>query len=105
MGNAQCTVIAQNFAPGTTAADIEAVMVESHHHLLSCRIITSHPTIIAELILGSRVEADEIIGKFNNMKVCRIRFVPIILFSMLILSRLMVGHSTCIWPSHPTRTV
>ncbi|PNS20762.1 hypothetical protein CAC42_2693 [Sphaceloma murrayae] len=62
------TVIAQNFATGTTAADIESVMKNEGGPLLSCRLAASNPTVIAEMVFAERKSADKIIAKFNNKK-------------------------------------
>lgn len=73
MGEAPATftVIAQNFAPGTTAADIEAVLTPepAEAGLIRCRLVASNPTVIAELVLSKRTTADTIIATFNNKKV------------------------------------
>jgi hypothetical protein len=65
------TVIAQNFAPGTTAADIEAVLAPEpvENGLIKCRLVASNPTVIAELVFSKRETADSIIQTFNNKKV------------------------------------
>ena len=64
------TVVAQNFAPGTTAADIEAVLApDIEQCLTSCRLLSSIPTVIAELIFGSRDAAQAVITRFNNKTV------------------------------------
>jgi hypothetical protein len=69
------TVIASNFASGTTAADIEAVMLpiaaERDGTILSCRLISSNPTVMVELMVDRRDAAQNIIDMFNNKKVCR----------------------------------
>ncbi|KAF2872226.1 hypothetical protein BDV95DRAFT_492508 [Massariosphaeria phaeospora] len=62
------TVIATNFAPGTTSADIEAVMVPHAGEVQSCRLLTSTPTVMVELVLGTKEGADNIIATFNNKK-------------------------------------
>ena len=62
-------VIGQNFAPGTTAADIESAMVPSGGDMISCRIISSSPTVIAEMVFAEKYNAETVISKFNNMKV------------------------------------
>jgi len=63
-------VIAQNFAPDTTASDIESAIVPDREAagLVSCRLITSNPTVIAELVFTMRESAEEIIKKYNNQK-------------------------------------
>lgn len=62
-------VVASNFAPGTTAADIESAMVPSGGELQSCRIITAAPTVMAEMIFGEKRNAETVIDTFNNKKV------------------------------------
>ena len=63
------TVIASNFAPGTTAADIEAVMSPVGGETLSCRLISAAPTVMVELQFADRQGADNVIATFNNQKV------------------------------------
>ena len=62
-------VIGQNFAPGTTAADIESAMVPSGGDMISCRIMSSNPTVMAEMVFAEKYNAETVISKFNNMKV------------------------------------
>ncbi|KAF2280188.1 uncharacterized protein EI97DRAFT_439244 [Westerdykella ornata] len=68
------TVIASNFAIGTTAADIEAVMVpianERDGTVLSCRLISAKPTVMVELTVDKRDAAQNIVDMFNNKKAC-----------------------------------
>ncbi len=64
-----CTVIASNFAPGTTAADIEAVMSPIGGETLGCRLLSSNPTVMVELQFVSREGAENVIATFNNQKV------------------------------------
>lgn len=62
-------VIGSNFAPGTTAADIESAMVPSTITLQSCRILTSSPTVIAELVFPDKQDAESVVELYNNKKV------------------------------------
>ena len=62
-------VMGSNFAPGTTAADIESAMAPTAGEMQSCRIITSSPTVIAEMVFVDRQSADTVISTFNNKKV------------------------------------
>ncbi|KAH7045946.1 hypothetical protein B0J12DRAFT_576689, partial [Macrophomina phaseolina] len=62
------TVVASNFAPGTTAADIEAVMTPVGGEMLSCRLTSAHPTVIAEMQFVEKSGADNVITMFNNRK-------------------------------------
>jgi hypothetical protein len=68
--NGPHTLIASNFASGTTAMDIESVMGGVGGDLLSCRVVVSNPTVMAELTFATRDGADNVIATFNNKKVC-----------------------------------
>ncbi|KKY17449.1 hypothetical protein UCRPC4_g05591 [Phaeomoniella chlamydospora] len=66
-------VQASNFAPGTTAADIEAAIYSmpfgaSEENLQSCRIITNSPTVIAEVVFTDRSIAEQLIESLNGQK-------------------------------------
>lgn len=65
------TVVASNFAPGTTASDIEAVIAPFGGEVVSCRLITASPTVIAEVVFADKAGADNMIAMFNNQRVCR----------------------------------
>lgn len=62
-------VIGSNFAPGTTAADIESAMIPSGGEMQSCRIISSTPTVMAEMVFAEKHNAESVISTFNNKKV------------------------------------
>ncbi|KAF1953623.1 hypothetical protein CC80DRAFT_477546 [Byssothecium circinans] len=63
------TIVASNFAPGTTGNDIEEVMTPyGDGSLLAARIISSQPTVMAEIDFDSKDSADHVIAAFNNMK-------------------------------------
>jgi len=68
MGGAY-TVVASNFAPGTTAADIEAVIAPVGGELLSCKLVAANPTVIAEMVFLDKLGAENVIATFNNKKV------------------------------------
>jgi hypothetical protein len=65
-------VVAINFAPGTTAADIMASMRHTsindngQQGLISCHIISTQPVVIAELIVTERTIADRLVSTYNN---------------------------------------
>ena len=67
-------VIASNFAPGTTAADIESAVAvdstdsEGHNGLLACRLTSEHPAVVAELVFSERTIADRIIKRYDNQR-------------------------------------
>ena len=62
-------VIGSNFAPGTTAADIESAMVPEGGQIERCRIISATPTVMAEMVFKDKDDADYVISTFNNKKV------------------------------------
>jgi len=62
-------VMAQNFAPGTTAADIESAMTPIGGIVTSCKIVKTHPIVIAEIVFESKEGADNVISTFNNQTV------------------------------------
>jgi hypothetical protein len=62
-------VVASNFAPGTTAADIESVMRSVGGDLQFCRLIAATPTVIAEMGFTDAGDADKVIETFNNKRV------------------------------------
>lgn len=68
------TVIGSNFASGTTAADIEAVMApvvaEGDGEILSCKVISAKPTVIVELSIDKRGAAQNLCDIFNGQRVC-----------------------------------
>ena len=63
-------VVGSNFAPGTTSADIESAMLPLGGNMQSCRIMTSSPTVIAEMVFLDKGGAENVIATFNNQKVC-----------------------------------
>ena len=62
-------VVGSNFAPGTTSADIESAMTPVGGEMESCRVITSSPTVIAEIVFADKAGAENVIATFNNQKV------------------------------------
>ncbi|KAK6431582.1 hypothetical protein LTR95_012259 [Oleoguttula sp. CCFEE 5521] len=63
-------VHASNFAPGTTAADIESVMksVPGVGEMLYCRLLAATPTVIVEMSFAERDGAGKVVDTFNNKK-------------------------------------
>ncbi|KAG6014989.1 hypothetical protein E4U43_005911 [Claviceps pusilla] len=59
-------VMGQNFAPGTTAADIESAMTPVGGEMTSCRIIKTSPFLLAEMVFSSREGGQRVIETFNN---------------------------------------
>ncbi|KAL5598815.1 hypothetical protein BROUX41_003851 [Berkeleyomyces rouxiae] len=59
-------VLAQNFAPGTTAADIESAMSVVGGEMLSCEIVLTTPFILAEMVFATREGGERVVARFNN---------------------------------------
>ncbi|KAI1344112.1 hypothetical protein F5Y15DRAFT_102947 [Xylariaceae sp. FL0016] len=59
-------IMAQNFASGTTAADIESAMTPVGGLITQCTVIKKEPIVIAELVIDSKEGADAIIQTFNG---------------------------------------
>ncbi|MBE3044905.1 hypothetical protein IMZ48_20565 [Candidatus Bathyarchaeota archaeon] len=70
------SVLMQNFAPGTTAADIESVMTPVGGEMLSCRVVKTRPFMLAELVFGSREAGDRVIASFDGKTVWT-PFIPL----------------------------
>ena len=64
-----CVVVGSNFAPGTTAADIESAMIPSGGEMQSCKIVSYSPILVAEMLFAERANAENVIATFNNKKV------------------------------------
>ena len=62
-------VIGSNFAPGTTAADIQSAMEPSGGIMQSCKIISLQPTVDAEMVFSEKLNAENVITTFHNKKV------------------------------------
>ncbi|KAB8338865.1 hypothetical protein FH972_021809 [Carpinus fangiana] len=72
--NGPYVVMASNFASGTTAADIESAMApiglspDGEQCITRCRILTSTPTVLAEIEFSDRHAAENVIATFNGQK-------------------------------------
>ncbi|KAI9683091.1 MAG: hypothetical protein M1829_005882 [Trizodia sp. TS-e1964] len=62
------TIIGSNFAPGTTASDIESALLPVGGEMMSCQITGTQPVVTAEMVYENRDSADNIISTFNNQK-------------------------------------
>ena len=67
-------VEASNFAPGTTAADIESALQSETMDksgvsgMLSCRLIKTTPSVIAEMVFSEKAMAAQVISTYHNQK-------------------------------------
>lgn len=63
------TVMGQNFAPGTTAADVESAMTPFGGEMESCKVVKTKPFIVVEMVFASREGGERVIETFNNKTV------------------------------------
>ncbi|OAQ95037.1 pentatricopeptide repeat protein [Purpureocillium lilacinum] len=59
-------VMGQNFAPGTSAADIESAMTPIGGDMVSCSIVKTQPFVLAEMVFSSREGGERVIDTFND---------------------------------------
>ncbi|KAK2594222.1 hypothetical protein QQS21_008064 [Conoideocrella luteorostrata] len=59
-------VMGQNFAPGTTAADIESAMTPVGGDMISCNIVKTSPFLLVEMVFASREGGERAIETFND---------------------------------------
>ncbi|KAJ5143887.1 uncharacterized protein N7515_002674 [Penicillium bovifimosum] len=61
-------VVGRNFAPGTTAADIQSALEPITGPMLSCRITANYPSVVAEFAYGERSAAELVVANFHNQR-------------------------------------
>ncbi|KAF4510405.1 hypothetical protein G6O67_002293 [Ophiocordyceps sinensis] len=59
-------VLGQNFAPGTTAADIESAVTPIGGEMVSCKILKTCPFLMVEMVFVSREGGERVIETFND---------------------------------------
>lgn len=62
-------MVGSNFAPGTTAADIQSAVEPIAGQTLSCLVTSNRPTVVAEIVFAERSSAEAVIANFHNQKV------------------------------------
>ena len=62
-------VIGSNFAPGTTAADIEYALSKTCGPMQGCRIISASPLVVAEMVFTEISRAQRVIATYDSEKV------------------------------------
>ncbi|SPO00566.1 uncharacterized protein DNG_03314 [Cephalotrichum gorgonifer] len=60
------SVLMQNLAPGTTAADIESAVTPVSGEMMVCRIVKTRPIMLAEMVFSSRDAGDLVIKTFDG---------------------------------------
>ncbi|CAI7565991.1 unnamed protein product [Penicillium glandicola] len=61
-------VVGRNFAPGTTAADIQSALEPITGPMLSCQIVASQPSVVAEFAYAEKVAAELVVANFHNQR-------------------------------------
>ncbi|KAL8810487.1 MAG: hypothetical protein Q9200_002540 [Gallowayella weberi] len=62
------TMIGRNFAPGTTADDIQVAVFPAGGQMESCHIRPHDPIVTAEMVFSEKARAVNVIAKFHNKK-------------------------------------
>jgi hypothetical protein len=78
------SVLAKNFTPGTTAADVENVFTDVGGHILKCEVLKTEPVVLVEAVFASREGAELVIQKFNNALVSWLGFPPFPQFRLFV---------------------
>ncbi|KAL4913266.1 hypothetical protein BDW62DRAFT_192884 [Aspergillus aurantiobrunneus] len=61
-------VIGSNFAPGTTAADIQSAIEPVSGKILSCWVTSQKPTVTAEITFAEKSGAENAVANFHNQR-------------------------------------
>ncbi|ODM16614.1 hypothetical protein SI65_08121 [Aspergillus cristatus] len=61
-------VIGSNFAPGTTAADIQSALEPVCGSVMNCWITSQYPTVTAEITFAEKWSAENTVANFHNQK-------------------------------------
>lgn len=62
-------VVGRNFAPGTTAADIQSALEPITGPMISCQIVASQPSVVAEFAYAEKTAAELVVANFHNQRV------------------------------------
>lgn len=68
------TLVAKNFAPGTSAADIESAMTPVGGEIRTCKIVSTNP-VTAEIVFEGKEGADMVIETFHGQTVSPWKFL------------------------------
>ncbi|KAE8134941.1 hypothetical protein BDV38DRAFT_253436 [Aspergillus pseudotamarii] len=67
-GSGPFVVVGSNFAPGTTAADIQSALEPVTGNILRCWVTSQHPTVTAEVTFAEKWAAESAIANFHNQR-------------------------------------
>ncbi|KAM3499612.1 hypothetical protein MY10362_007145 [Beauveria mimosiformis] len=59
-------IMGQNFAPGTTPADVESAMTPIGGEMIRCDVVKTQPFLMMEMVFASREGAERVIDTFND---------------------------------------
>ncbi|KAM3563844.1 hypothetical protein ARSEF4850_002143 [Beauveria asiatica] len=59
-------IMGQNFAPGTTPADVESAMTPIGGEMIRCEVVKTQPFLMMEMVFASREGAERVIDTFND---------------------------------------
>ncbi|KAF7588800.1 hypothetical protein BBP40_005193 [Aspergillus hancockii] len=68
VGSGPFAVVGSNFAPGTTAADIQSALEPITGSILSCWVTSQHPAVTAEVTFAEKWAAESAIANFHNQR-------------------------------------
>ncbi|KAL2834253.1 hypothetical protein BDW59DRAFT_45430 [Aspergillus cavernicola] len=67
-GSGPFVVVGKNFAPGTTAADIQSALEPVSGQIISCWVTSQQPTVTAEITFAEKPAAEKAIANFHNQR-------------------------------------
>ncbi|PWY64276.1 hypothetical protein BO70DRAFT_347187 [Aspergillus heteromorphus CBS 117.55] len=67
-GSGPFVVVASNFAPGTTAADIQSTIEPASGEILRCWVTSQRPAVTAEITFAEKQAAESAVANFHNQK-------------------------------------
>ncbi|TQV92568.1 RNA-binding protein, rrm type [Cordyceps javanica] len=59
-------VMGQNFAPGTSPADVESAMTPIGGEMVHCAVVKTQPFLMMEMVFASKEGAERVMETFNN---------------------------------------
>ncbi|KAL2839557.1 hypothetical protein BJX68DRAFT_197837 [Aspergillus pseudodeflectus] len=67
-GSESFVVVGKNFAPGTTAADIQSAIEPVSGKVVSCWVTSHQPTVTAEITFKEKSSAEKAVANFHNQR-------------------------------------
>jgi hypothetical protein len=76
-GSESFVVVGKNFAPGTTAADIQSAIEPVSGKIVSCWVTSHQPTVTAEITFQEKSSAEKAVANFHNQRVRCLKIAPL----------------------------